>query len=204
MQTVEQLNPDAFIPIPLDFVAISSPATDALMGAIEVLPTLSLTDGPFIAGGAIVRALLGKTEVSDIDVFCCSSKQFADVIEFLGDKSEPDVNPQPPSMGGGDPSIVNFSINGLKIQVIDAEVRAVPGSKPVDILLGFDITAAMVATDGKNLLVNEAAAWAISNRVIVLNKSSQRKAPLEVRPHLDNDEERVAKYTALLEVASGS
>lgn len=188
-------------------------ATEQLLKAIKQLPPLSLEHGPFIAGGILVRAVLGKNDYNDIDLFCTTTKQFNEVIEHLDRVSTRIVDGERAnavSMGPADPDglnvvlertspIANYQLDDLiTVQVIDAERRAIPGAKPLETLLAFDIIPCMIATDGKDVVFQVQALEMLGTGVLGLNTSEYRAKVLELRPFLgENVQERIKKYQAL-------
>ena len=149
-----------------------------------------------LSGGSALRSLLGDNGwddslgvVSDYDMYVLDAKKPEDVRRVISmvaahlPRPVEDLESVPIYIGKG---VVNFYANDptghtrrLKIQVMNMILP--PG---LSFLYGFDISACSVATDGCRYWVTPPAAFAIANRLVVVD-------PLNTSPSAPN---RIWKY----------
>lgn len=114
------------------------PGYDQMQEILEILPPLSMSFGPWLAGGAVRRIIQGKTiDDGDMDFFFTS---LAEWEKFNGALSDYEVLHR-------SAAAVTFMVKGIKVQFIKRMYY-----KNLDKLFGdFDFSACQVATDGKKL-----------------------------------------------------
>jgi hypothetical protein len=189
-----------FHSVPLAPLLRPCQATTKLLVILETLRDrvpFDVYHGPFIAGGILVRALLGIDEVNDVDLFCCTEKQVMDVLAQLppgqgpaGDQENPG-NPDTQSMGGGR-NVTQVYVNGIRTQIIGGNWK-----EPWEILMSFDLFHCMLATDGKVLFAHRDAVRLVWEKLIRVNENPWRQALLKERPKLAKNASRISKYETL-------
>jgi len=135
-----------------------------LMEVISGLPfALDMKTGPWIAGGAIRRALLGQgCGGSDIDLFFANSEQLAksaSQIEGIGGKVARKTE--------------HATDYALTIEEIEYRIQFIGIAfyeSPAAILDSFDFTICQFVTDGNRLGVGEYALWDLARKRLVLHK----------------------------------
>ena len=125
--------------------------------ALESLPPLQ-KDGPWLAGGALRRTLLGQSIDSDFDLFFRDEAQLVavgDVLDAVGWRRGTETD-----------HVVNFFNGDLKVQLIRfayyANLEAVADS--------FDFTICMLATDGENIAVGDYTLWDLGRKRLAVHK----------------------------------
>ena len=132
-----------------------------LFEALNALPPLS-AGGPWIAGGAVRRSLMGETLASDIDVFFASRKQlhsFKEEILKRGGRlvSENELN-----------TTFELELLGRKVPVQCVHVALFPTATAV--IDSFDFTITQFATDGRSLWCGEYSLWDLARKRLALHR----------------------------------
>lgn len=139
---------------------------------------LNMQEGPWVAGGAVRRTLMGGgVGESDIDVFCASSEQLAkcrSALEAKGGKQKRETEHN-----------VEYSL-----KIGDSEQRIqfirVAFYESADAVIdSFDFTICQFATDGKEVLCGPYSLWDLSRKRLVVHKITFAVASMR----------RVLKYT---------
>jgi hypothetical protein len=150
-----------------------------LTEVIKGLPfTLSMQGGPWIAGGAVRRTLLGEgVSSSDIDLFFADAEQLAKTASALegigaklGKKSE-HAKEYMAKIGDAE----------YRLQLISIGFYA---NAPA-VLDSFDFTICQFATDGEVLVAGDYALWDLGRKRLAIHKLTYAVASLR----------RVLKYT---------
>ena len=128
---------------------------------IRVLP-LSFATGSMLAGGLLVRAILGISPGLDVDIFCYTNKH-AEYIKEKFNIKNPDQIRQSRYFKA---ETIAFS-DTLQLQI------CLVHSFPALTLSLFPSFHAMIATDGKEVLVHKEALDCILNKVIKKNPHAQ-------------------------------
>ena len=148
-----------------DFLARSTDkpfADTALAGVLSGLPALS-SDGPWIAGGALRRTLLGSEPESDFDFFFRDEAQltsFATQIEASGFAKHRETQHHVHYRGRiGDGPVrdiqcIRFAFYKSAAEVIDS----------------FDYTICMLAFDGSKLTLGDFTLWDLGRRRLAIHK----------------------------------
>ena len=125
----------------------------SFMAMVESLPVQCTVNGPWLAGGAIRRALMGKPP-ADFDFFFASQEQYDEVYAKLGE-----------------PRYTNkfnatFDVEGMKVQIIMHKFFA-----DVDELIdSFDYTICQFVWDGEGLHYPSVALIDAINERLVVHK----------------------------------
>jgi hypothetical protein len=124
---------------------------------------LNMQNGPWIAGGAVRRTLMGGgVGESDIDVFFASSEQLAQcrsALESVGakQKRETDHNIE---------YVLTLGDSDQRIQLIRVAFHA-SASAVID---SFDFTICQFATDGKEVICGPYSLWDLSRKRLAVHK----------------------------------
>lgn len=133
-----------------------------LAKAISVMPTLS-SGGPWIAGGAVRRTLLGEPLESDVDIFFRDPEQLEAFRTFLVSRDLALVRETAHhvhyrgDVGDGvarDYQLIRFQFYLDAAAVIDS----------------FDFTICQFVTDGDRLIAGETALWDLARKRLVLHR----------------------------------
>lgn len=158
-----------------DFLSRSTDNVDdlAIFKIVGHLPCLS-ESGPWIAGGAIRRTLLGEALSSDVDVFFASPDQMNTFIAELGGGkvSESEHNTT---------FLVMVGDETMPIQCIHFAFY----DSAESLLDSFDFTITQFATDGASLWCGEFSLWDLACKRLALHKLTFGTSTLR----------RVIKYT---------
>lgn len=131
----------------------SGPGVEELKSVLEVLPPLSLKEGPWVAGGCARRLLQGQSlKRGDIDLFFKSDKSWRKFCDAL-EKHELVVKTN---------RATTFLVNGLKVQCIRRKYYLTLE----EVFKDFDFSVCQVATDGKYLAVTKQANLDIAKQIL--------------------------------------
>lgn len=140
----------------------------ALWRTLRHLPELGRR-GPWVAGGAVRRAVMGEPLGKDVDVFFRDANQFdayRDRLRSTDFRERPDEETS---------RRVKLSFGA------HPDVDLVRGSyfeDPADLLSNFDFTCCCFATDGLDLWVNEHALLDASRRILRVNNREKMESSL--------------------------
>ncbi|WP_316176185.1 hypothetical protein [Bradyrhizobium sp. SZCCHNRI1073] len=165
-----------------DFLARSTDASFAdttLAGILKALPPLS-KEGPWIAGGALRRTLLGKEPESDFDFFFRDAGQLADFTAALESSGLVKVRE----------TAHHVHYRGkLGDSGIDRDIQCIRFAfyqNSEAVIDSFDYTICQLAFDGKTLTLGEFTLWDLGRRRLAIHKITYPVATMR----------RMLKYTA--------
>lgn len=165
-----------------DFLARSTDASfsdTTLAGILKSLPAIS-KDGPWIAGGALRRTLLGKEPESDFDFFFRDADQlagFTSALEAAGLSKVRETTHHVHYRGKLGNSGVDRDIQCIRFAFYqNAE----------DVIDSFDYTICQLAFDGKTLTLGEFTLWDLGRRRLAIHKITYPVATMR----------RMLKYTS--------
>ncbi len=130
---------------------------------LEHLPKLN-KDGPWIAGGSLVRTYMGITVLNDIDVFFSSTDQCKEYHKELKEQRHFSITSDTHSRDVND-IVINFRGKTFKIQLITIELF----DRATSLLDKFDLNICQLAYDGTYVYVAESTLQSIDNRQIMIN-----------------------------------
>lgn len=136
---------------------------------VDILPKLD-ENGPWIAGGSLLRTKLGLPMNTDIDIFFKSKQQFDEY--FVKIKSHYDGK-QFSYITDSDSTyaknvFIKYMDRSYKLQLITRKYY----ESPCKLLDDFDINICQLAYDGRSLYVEENAIRSIEEKTFYLNKIS--------------------------------
>lgn len=169
---------------PLSFLTESHPKITELEYLVELIPPLG-EDGPWIAGGSLLRTKLGLPMTTDIDVFFKNNKQLLEYKEKLksknGDKKFTFVKD---SIGANASNVtIRYKQRDFLIQLVHKNYY----DSPCKLLDDFDLNICQLAYDGKYLYIAEGTIESINQRSIGINTVSNA-------PHTMSRCMKYAKY----------
>jgi hypothetical protein len=136
---------------------------------IDVLPKLS-EDGPWIAGGSLLRTKIGLSITTDVDIFFKSEQQLYEYkiklqLDYEGKRFT--------YLTDSDSTyaknvFIKYMDRKYKLQLIKRKFY----DSPCKLLDDFDINICQLAYDGKSLYVEENAIQSIEDKTFYLNKIS--------------------------------
>lgn len=136
-----------------------------LQTALNGLPPLS-TEGPWLAGGALRRLLLGEDPLaSDLDFFFRDAGQAREFQEQL--RKSPGVE----KVAGGEFAVTYskpHARRSLKVQAITLRNY----SSAADVCDSFDFTICQFATDGTTLTVGDYSLWDLARKRLTVHRIS--------------------------------
>lgn len=152
-------------------------AETTLATILSGLPSLS-GDGPWIAGGALRRTLLGKEPESDFDFFFRDADQLSTFAKALEDRGFSKVRETQHHLhyrghiGGTDRDVqcIRFAFYATAQAVIDS----------------FDYTICQIAFDGKTITLGDFTLWDLGRKRLAIHKITYPVATMR----------RMLKYTA--------
>jgi hypothetical protein len=171
--------------MPFDLEIFLARSTDVsfsdttLAGILKSLPALS-ADGPWIAGGALRRTLLGKEPESDFDFFFRDAEQlaaFTTALEAAGLQKVRETTHHVHYRGKLGGSGVDRDIQCIRFafyQNADAVIDS------------FDYTICQLAFDGRTLTLGEFTLWDLGRRRLAIHKITYPVATMR----------RMLKYTS--------
>lgn len=166
LATVTAEEPD-FVVVPFSDLELKPcKATETLQAAIQSLPRLSVRRGPFIAGGILVRSLLGEDHVNDVDLFCLGTPQLVDVAKKLN-VYELEMS----TMLGDQYETIYVDVGKVSVQLC----RVQNATTVSGLLAGFDFYHCMIATDGREVLMHKDAIRLLQTRSLRLNTTSRNQ-----------------------------
>lgn len=143
---------------------------------------LSFSEGRFIAGGSLVRALMGLSETSDIDIWTIGPDEFSAVELAAQDYLA--------KFGVVTVSYKNKYAPQFKAPGYEVQVCGMPAEYDViDTLDCFDFYVNQIATDGVDVWIHENALVALTTKRLEFYDESNRVVGSQ-----EKAEERVAKY----------
>jgi hypothetical protein len=150
----------------------------ALAAAVKALPGLSLSAGPWLAGGAVRRAITGRKLDSDLDLFFASAEQLGEVKDALIEGGA--------AIGATTDHVVTLTLpregeQPWKVQLC----RIAYYAAPADVLDSFDFTICQCLTDGETLVVGEFTLWDLARKRLALHRLTYGTATVR----------RLIKYT---------
>lgn len=135
------------IPIP------NGPGMKQLESITKVIPPLCLKNGPWIAGGAARRLLLGeRLDSGDIDLFFSDYKSWNHCCESLSGYRVIIKTKR----------ATTYDVNGFKVQCIRRNFY----KSLINLFQDFDFSACQIATDGRNFSCAEQTRLDILNQVL--------------------------------------
>lgn len=166
----------------IDFLARSTDASfdDTTLAAIlRALPALS-KDGPWIAGGALRRTLLGKEPESDFDFFFRDADQlaaFTSALEGMGLVKVRETAHHVHYRGKLGESGVDRDIQRIRFAFYQNSEAVIDS---------FDYTICQLAYDGETLTLGEFTLWDLGRRRLAIHKITYPVATMR----------RMLKYTS--------
>ena len=146
---------------------------------LRALPLLS-KDGPWIAGGALRRTLLGKEPESDFDFFFRNAEQLKEFCSDLESRGLKKVNE----------TIHHVHYRGkVGDSGIDRDVQCIRFAFYEDaasVINSFDYTICQLAFDGERLTLGEFTLWDLGRRRLAIHKITYPVATMR----------RMLKYTS--------
>lgn len=136
---------------------------------VDILPPFT-EDGPWIAGGSLLRTKMGLPMITDIDIFFKSEEQYSNYYAKL--KSGYDGK-QFSYVTDSDSKFaknvfIKYMDRNYKLQLIKRKFY----DSPCKVLDDFDINICQLAYDGTSLYVEQNAINSIEERTFYLNKIS--------------------------------
>lgn len=156
------------------------------MRLLDIMPPLSITDGPWIAGGAVRKIYQNKSwETGDIDIFFKNEEQRkywnANLIDTLCAKNI-NYNLKHQS-SNADTWEIYFKDRNLKIQFI----KKYYCQSLIELWNTFDFTVCQFAADSANIIASDAAINDSSNnQIVIANKNNSRCIPLRILKYLSH------------------
>lgn len=151
----------------LSLLTENHPKISELEYLIEILPPLG-EDGPWIAGGALLRTKLGLPMTTDIDLFFKNYPQLEDYksklkLNYEGKKFsyvKEELRKNAVNI------VINYKERTFIIQLIHRQFY----DGPCKLLDEFDLNICQLAYDGKYLFVAEGTIQSIENKFININE----------------------------------
>lgn len=147
-----------------------------LFNILEELPDLS-PDGPWLAGGAIRRTLIGDPLSSDFDFFFRDSDQLDSFRKEIRSKGAQKF------VDNDHVETYSLEISGKPQTIQLIKFRFYRCAE--DVLDSFDFTITQFAYDGKDLITGEYALWDLARRRLAIHKLTYGVATMR----------RLLKYT---------
>ena len=147
-----------------------------LFNVLKELPDLS-PSGPWLAGGAIRRVLIGDSLNSDFDFFFRDAEQLDSFRKALKDKGAKKTA----SNDHAETYVVNLAGKDRVIQLIKIGFY----KTPEDVLDSFDFTITQFAYDGKDLIAGQYSLWDLARKRLALHRLTYGVATMR----------RLIKYT---------
>lgn len=157
------------------FLVAHQKCTTPLEYILEILPKCT-SNGPWVAGGALLRTYTGKALDSDVDVFFQSQEQLTQFISQIALNAykglEEDMNSSHYTTKEMIVSewhttiTINYMQRDWKIQCVSFVYFKNVG----ELFDSFDFDVCMLAYDGESIHVSESTMNAINNKKIVLKK----------------------------------
>jgi hypothetical protein len=158
-----------------DFLVAHRTCTTPLEYILEILPKCT-TNGPWIAGGALLRTYTGQPLDSDVDVFFQSQEQMTQFISQIAlnayteldeDRNSSHYTIKDNVVSDWHTTItINYMQRDYKIQCVSFFYFKDVG----ELFDSFDFDVCMLAYDGESIHVSESTMDAINNKKIVLKK----------------------------------
>jgi hypothetical protein len=141
---------------------------------------MNLDSGLFVAGGSVVRAVMGNSKTSDIDLWACGLRPFEEAKKFFDQRAIANA------------SAVNvtkqYAPVYCNVDSLDVQVCGMPDDFNVqDVLSSFDFFNSMFATDGRDVLMATTGRQSVIENRIIINQDTNR-------PYQAKIQERIAKY----------
>lgn len=139
--------------------------------ALACLPTLTAS-GPYLAGGALRRTLIGQPLDSDFDFFFQSEAQFNEFLQTAKAKGAYEViaNEHNVTLGRVRP----HPKNNLKIQAIRTQWY----TSAAAVADSFDFTICQFVFDGESLFCGDYALWDLARRRLIPHRVSYATSTL--------------------------
>lgn len=136
---------------------------------IEILPKLE-EDGPWIAGGSLLRTKLGLPITTDVDIFFKNKQQFDDYLFKIKSNYE---GKQFLYVTDSDSAyaknvFIKYMDRSYKLQLITRKYY----DNPCNLLDDFDINICQLAYDGRHLYLEQNVMQCIEDRTFYLNRIS--------------------------------
>lgn len=148
----------------------------ALASVLRVLPAVA-KDGPWIAGGALRRTLLGNEPDSDFDFFFRDAEQLAGFVAQLEAKGFQKVRETEHHVHYR--GVVDGTERDIQC------IRFAFYQSAADVIESFDYTICMLAFDGETLTVGDFTLWDLGRRRLAVHKITYPVATMR----------RILKYT---------
>lgn len=139
--------------------------------ALSRLPKATVK-GPWLGGGAIRRALIGRAQESDFDWFFASSEQkdaFVDSVKLAGgwvvSENQHNVTLKLPSVAP-DPDEGTPYYSEIVVQAITTRYYA----SAAEVVDSFDFTICQFAYNGENIVCGDYALWDLGRMKLVPHK----------------------------------
>lgn len=143
-----------------------------LLAALEALPPLSAA-GPWLAGGAIRRAVTGKPLDSDFDLFFSGPDQLQEALSWLKKRGAVVTSTRE--------QVITLAHDDRRIQLISFGFYQTPD----ECIDAFDFTICQFATDGESLIVGDFTLWDCGRKKLALHRLTYGSSTLR----------RLIKYT---------
>lgn len=136
---------------------------------IDVLPKLS-EDGPWIAGGSLLRTKMGIAITTDVDIFFKSEQQLNEYkIKLQSDYEGKRFTYSTDSDSKYSKNVfIKYMDRNYKIQLINRKFY----DSACKLLDDFDLNICQLAYDGKSLYIEENVIRSIEDRTFYLNRIS--------------------------------
>lgn len=151
---------------PLSYLTSSLPKITELEYLIEVIPPLS-ENGPWIAGGSLLRTKLDLPMTTDIDIFFKDQKQLSEYkIKLKSDYDGKKFTVVKDSVGTHASNVtIRYNQRDFLIQLVHKNYY----DNACKVLDDFDLNICQLAYDGKHLYVAEGTIESIDQRSIGIN-----------------------------------
>lgn len=150
-------------PIPTDFaelLAHSGRSLDELQKRLEILPPVGV-HGPWLAGGALRRTVMGQALDSDLDFFFASPEQceaFCGAVRPLAKTvRETKLNK-------------TFTIEGDGAKLVVQAIHVAYYDSPAALIESFDFTLCQLAWDGEFLWCGPLTLWDLGRKRLAVNR----------------------------------
>ena len=158
---------------------------DAIVG-------LLLEGQALLAGGSVLRKVVGAVDSTDIDIFFTSSEVYADAIVELNKHPRITELPvQSSSFADVQGRRRKWVFRNKELDLVNLE-QHVKSAAPSDVLATFDINLSQIGYDGRNVIVTQAFIDGLVQRRLV---DVSRRTP-------DTTATRIEKYAKFLEEAT--
>lgn len=168
---------------------------------IQILPKCDV-DGPWIAGGALLRTYCGNKLISDIDVFFSSDVQFNEYIsELKSAKSNKYTVVREEKTSWFFSIYIKYMECEYKIQCIKMKYF----SDIRNLLSNFDINICMIAYDGTNIIICDGFFESVKAKKFLFNLNSITMPKFHIKRLVkytkygyEIEDENLAKFTKVL------